>query len=133
MKVLEVMTTRVVKVDMDDRLTVVKEILDNAPFHHLLVVEDEKLQGVISDRDLLRCLSPFIGTDAESVKDKNTINQRAHQIMTRSPLTIGSEVSIRDALTLMLKYTVSCLPVVEAGKIVGIFTLHDGLRVLLDN
>jgi len=133
MKVSQVMTTRVVKVDMDDRLTLVKEILDSAPFHHLLVVEDEKLQGVISERDLLRCLSPFIGTSAESVRDKNTIKQRAHQVMTREPLTIASGVSVHDALVLMLEHAVGCLPVVDDENIVGIFTLHDGLRVLLDN
>ncbi|PKF61908.1 CBS domain-containing protein [Psychromonas sp. psych-6C06] len=133
MKVSDVMTTRVVKVDMDDRLTVVKEILDSAPFRHLLVIEDEELQGVISDRDLLRCLSPFIGTDAESVRDTKTIDQRAHQVMTRSPITVNSDTLIREALLLMLEHTIGCLPIVDEGEIVGIFTLHDGLRALLDN
>jgi len=132
MNVSEVMTKKVVKVEMDDRLTLVKEILDSAPFHHLLVVEDDKLQGVISERDLLRCLSPFIGTKGESAKDANTIKQRAHQVMTRSPLVIKSNVSVHDALTLMYEHTVGCLPVVDDEEIVGIFTLHDGIRVLLD-
>ena len=133
MKVSEVMTTEVIKVDMDDRLTVVKDILDSAPFRHLLVVEDEELQGVISDRDMLRCLSPFIGTEAESVRDTKTIDQRAHQVMTRSPLTVESSLSVRDALLLMLEHSIGCLPIVDDGNVVGIFTLHDGLRALLDN
>ena len=133
MKVSEVMTSEVIKVDMDDRLTVVKDILDSAPFRHLLVVEDEELQGVISDRDMLRCLSPFIGTEAESVRDTKTIDQRAHQVMTRSPLTVESSLSVRDALLLMLEHSIGCLPIVDDGNIVGIFTLHDGLRALLDN
>lgn len=133
MKVYEVMTERVVSVDMDDRLTVIKEILDSAPFRHLLVVEDGLLQGVISDRDLLRCLSPFIGTDAESVKDINTIKQRAHQVMTRSPITIKGSMAIRDALRIMIEHNIGCLPVIDDDNIMGIFTLHDGLRALLDN
>jgi acetoin utilization protein AcuB len=133
MKVSDVMTTRVVSVDMDDRLTIVKEIIDQAPFRHVLVVEDEKLQGIISDRDLLRCLSPFIGTDAESVRDKQTIEQRAHQVMTRSPITIQDKMSIHDALTLMLEHRIGCLPVIENEKILGVFTQHDGIRALLNN
>ena len=133
MKVSEVMTSEVIKVDMDDRLTVVKDILDSAPFRHLLVVEDEELQGVISDRDMLRCLSPFIGTEAESVRDTKTIDQRAHQVMTRSPLTVESSLSVREALLVMLEHSIGCLPIVDDGNIVGIFTLHDGLRALLDN
>lgn len=133
MNVSDVMTARVVSVEMDDRLTVVKEILDHAPFRHLVVVEDDELQGIISERDMLRCLSPFIGTDAESVRDKKTIDQRAHQVMTRSPITITSELTIRDALQLMLEHSIGCLPVVDDGCIVGIFTIYDGVKALLDN
>ena len=133
MKVSSVMTTRVVSVEMDDRLTIVKEIFDLAPFRHLVVVEGDELQGVISERDMFRCLSPFIGTDAESVRDKKTIDQRAHQVMTRSPITITSELAISDALWLMLDHSIGCLPVVDDGKIVGIFTIYDGLKALLDN
>ncbi len=132
MKVSEVMTTRVVTVEMDDRLTVVKEILDCAPFRHLLVIEDEQLQGVISDRDLLRCLSPFLGTDAESVRDAATIKQRAHQVMTHSPVTIHADQLVRDALIIMLDHNIGCLPVLVDGQIQGIFTWHDGVRALLD-
>ncbi len=132
MKVSEVMTTRVVTVEMDDRLTVVKEILDCAPFRHLLVIEDEELQGVISDRDLLRSLSPFLGTDAESVRDTATIKQRAHQVMTRNPTTINGGMLVRDALRLMLEQNIGCLPVLDNGRIRGILTWHDGVRALLD-
>ena len=133
MVVADVMTTRVVSVEMDDRLSVVKEILDCVSFHHLLVVEGDELRGIISERDLLRCLSPFLGTDAESVRDSKTIEQRAHQIMTRSPFTITSDIAVRDALTLMLEHHIGCLPIIDDNKICGIFTLHDGLRALLDN
>ena len=131
MNVCDVMTTGVVTVEMDDRLTVVKEILDKAPFRHLLVIEDKRLQGVISDRDLLRSLSPFLGTETESVHDTHTINQRAHQIMTRSPITIKPELPIDAALMLMLDNNIGCLPVLHEEDIIAIFTWHDGVRALL--
>jgi len=55
-----VMTTRLVTVELDDPLEVVKRIFDSVKFHHLLVVDTgKKLCGVISDRDLLRALSPY--------------------------------------------------------------------------
>jgi acetoin utilization protein AcuB len=132
MNVCDVMTIRVATVDMDDRLTVVKQILDCATFRHILVIEDDQLQGVISDRDLLRCLSPFLGTDAESVRDKTTLNKRAHQIMTRSPITINPDLSIHAALIIMLDNKIGCLPVLENGVVKGIFTWHDGVCALLD-
>ena len=46
------MTTRLVTVEIDDPLEVVKQIFDSVKFHHLLVVDSAtKLCGVISDRD----------------------------------------------------------------------------------
>jgi len=39
---------------MDDRLTVAKEIFEQANFHHLLVVDEYKLEGVLSERDYTR-------------------------------------------------------------------------------
>jgi acetoin utilization protein AcuB len=63
MKLGEIMSTRVVTVEFDDSLATVKEIFDSLRFHHLLVVgSDRKLCGVISDRDLLRAISPYVGT-----------------------------------------------------------------------
>ena len=131
MKVLEAMTSRVVTVDMDDRMPVLQNILSQAGFHHLLVVEEGKLQGVISDRDLLRTLSPFLNTETESVRDSETAQRPAHQIMTRSPITIEPNTLVKDALTLMLTHDISCLPVLDADNIVGIFTIHDGVRSLI--
>jgi acetoin utilization protein AcuB len=42
---------------------VVKEIFDTQSFHHLLVLHEHKrLSGIVSDRDLLRALSPYVGS-----------------------------------------------------------------------
>ena len=90
MLIKEIMTTRVATVSMDDRLSVIKEIFEQAHFRHLLVVEDEVLVGVISGRDLLRAISPYLDTrDAEMNRDTETLNRRAHQIMSRHPITIS--------------------------------------------
>ncbi|WP_413692360.1 CBS domain-containing protein [Psychromonas sp. KJ10-2] len=131
MKVVEAMTSRVVSVTMDDRIPVLRNILSEAGFHHLLVVEDGKLQGVISDRDLLRVLSPFLGTEAELQRDFDTAQRPAHQVMTRSPVTVEPDASIKDALNLMLTHDISCLPVLDQDEILGIFTMHDGVRALM--
>jgi acetoin utilization protein AcuB len=131
MKVAEVMTSRVITVTMDDRIPVLKSILSEAGFHHLLVVEEGILQGIISDRDILRVISPFADTKAESTRDSETAQRPAHQIMTRSPITISPDMSVKDALALMLTHDISCLPVLDGDKIEGIFTIHDGVRVLI--
>ena len=74
MLIERIMSKPVVTVTLDDTLRVVKQAFENAKFHHLLVVEEGKLYGVISDRDLLKSISPFIGTVQETTHDKFTKN-----------------------------------------------------------
>ena len=86
--------------------------------------------GVISDRDLLRAISPYLDTDAEMNRDTETLNRRAHQIMSREPITISPERSLQEAASIMLEQHVSCLPVLENGALVGIVSWKDLLRVM---
>jgi acetoin utilization protein AcuB len=124
-----IMTTRVVTVEVDDPLETVKSIFDSVKFHHLLVVEKGKLCGVISDRDLLRALSPYVGTPSENARDLATLKKRVHQIMTRRPITLPPEATIADAVKLFLEHGVSCIPVVDpAFKPVGIVSWRDLLK-----
>lgn len=131
MKVAEAMTARVVTIEMDDRIPAIQEILSQVGSHHLLVVEEGKLQGVISDRDILRVLSPYLYTKSETARDTETMQRRAHQVMTHSPITVSPEVSVKEALALMLVHDISCLPVLDGDNIEGIFTIHDGVRSLI--
>jgi acetoin utilization protein AcuB len=127
-----VMTTRLVTVEIDDPLEAVKQIFDSVKFHHLLVVNsDRKLCGVISDRDLLRALSPYIGTASENARDTATLKRRVHQIMTREPVTLPPEGTLADAVKVFLEHRVSCIPIVGPGfRAVGIVSWRDVLKSL---
>jgi acetoin utilization protein AcuB len=132
MKLGEIMTRRVVTVELDDSLATVKQIFDSLRFHHLLVIgSDKNLCGVISDRDLLRAISPYAGTVSENARDLATLKKRAHQIMTRSPVTLSPDASVADAIQLFLGHRVSCIPIVDEGfRAVGIVSWRDILRSL---
>ena len=134
MSVEKIMSKTVVTVEMDDSLKVVKDIFDNTHFHHLLVVESGKLYGVISDRNLLKSLSPNIGTVAETLRDAATLNKRAHQIMTRKPVTLAPNAEIYDAIDIFNSQNISCIPIVDDGRIpIGILSWRDILKALASN
>jgi|SRR5450755_493779 acetoin utilization protein AcuB len=126
----KIMTTRLATVEMDDKLSVVKNIFDSMGFHHLLVVGDDKtLRGVVSDRDLLRVLSPFVGTPAETTRDVASLNKRVHQIMSRQPITLKADGTVNDAVALLLDHRISCVPIVdERFRPIGIVSWRDILR-----
>ena len=133
MDVGSIMTRRVVSVEMDDRLDVVKKIFDALKFHHLLVVDDRgKLEGVVSDRDLLKALSPYVGSAAENARDLATLNKRVHQIMSRNLITLQPRASISEAVQLFLDHRISCIPITDVAlKPVGILSWRDVLKTLL--
>jgi len=131
MRIEEIMNKGIVTVGMDDSLKTVKEIFDNLRFHHLLVVESGELVGVISDRDLLKALSPNIGTAAETVRDSATLKKKVHQIMTRKPVTLGPNAGIHEAVDIFNNYNISCIPVIDFdNKPVGIMSWRDILKAL---
>jgi acetoin utilization protein AcuB len=127
------MTARVVTVEMDDRLEVVRQIFDRLNFHHLLVVgESKKLVGVVSDRDLLKALSPNVGSVAETARDLATLNKRVHQIMSRTLFTLHPHAAVTEAVQLFLHQRISCIPIVDDGfKPVGILSWRDVMKSLL--
>jgi acetoin utilization protein AcuB len=128
-----IMTSRVVTVEMDDSIRLINGLFAHAKFHHLLVVENNKMVGIISDRDVLKATSPFLHTLAEQSRDSATLERKAHQIMTRSLVTGTREMRIIDAVRLMLEKRVSCLPVLsQEGKIEGLVTWKDMLRAFVE-
>ena len=131
MKIEDIMSKNIVTVSMDDTLKTIQEIFKNTNFHHLLVVESDILYGIISDRDILKSVSPYVGTPAETSRDTATLNKRAHQIMTRKLITISAHVDIKEAIRLFNTNKISCLPVIiGANKPVGIISWRDILKAI---
>jgi len=133
MNVESIMTTRVVGVRMDDTLRTVKHLFEHHPFHHLVVFEHGKAVGVLSDRDLLRNISPFIGKLAERSMDEATLNKRVHQIMTRRIIAVRRSTPITDAARMLIDHRISCLPVLDDdGRCEGIVTWFDLMKWMIN-
>ena len=131
MKITNIMTSELVTVELDDDLATVKHIFEHTRFHHLLVVAEGKLMGVVSDRDLLKAISPNVGTYAETQRDAATLNKRVHQIMTRKPVTLSTHALVFDAVHLFNRHRVSCIPIVDShGRPEGIISWRDILKAI---
>ena len=131
MLVSQIMSNPVVTVGMDDSIKKVKNLFEETRFHHLLVVENQSLVGVISDRDLLKALSPRIGTPAETSGDLAILDRRAHQIMTRKIISLEDNAEVREAVEIFNQHTLSCIPIVnDDNKPVGILSWRDIMKVI---
>ncbi len=132
--VSDVMTKPVETVSMDDSIRVIRDMFEANKYHHLIVHGDHReCVGVISDRDLLKNISPFVGTMGERTADRSLLDRRAHQIMTRQLIAVRSNTALRAAARVMLDHRISCLPVVgQTGHCIGIVTLRDVVRWAVD-
>jgi len=86
----------------------------------VLVVEGERLLGILSERDVLRAVAAG-REEGAAVSDW----------MTRHPDTIEPGDSLEHAGTLMIHGGFRHLPVVEEGRLVGIVSIRDVMRVAL--
>lgn len=106
------------EVGPDDNLTQVIIEMTHKRLGATVVMENEKLQGIITDGDLRRMLMKY--PNIEQVK--------ASQIMTSNPKTIDEDDLVVDALHRMRENSITQLPVVHNGKYLGIIHLHDILK-----
>jgi acetoin utilization protein AcuB len=129
MTVDHIMSRDVVTVRPDTALMKIRGLLHDKGFNHLLVTEaDGTLCGVISDRDVLKSVSPFLDTYSEEHRDVKTLGQPASEIMQAEPITVAPDTSIKEASRMLLDNRVSSLPVVEGTELVGIVTGKDMLE-----
>jgi acetoin utilization protein AcuB len=130
LSIAQVMKENPICVSMDTRLEEVRNLLEKHDFHHLPVLEGEELVGIISDRDILRFISPFIDTAAEMTRDVEFLNKAAHQVMTRQPISVSLDDSLNKVIDWMTSASISCMPVLDEGRLVGIITWRDLVALL---
>lgn len=125
MTIADIMSRDPECVALDTSLMEIRQLLHQRGFHHLLVLDGDSLVGVISDRDVLSTVSPFLDTRSETPRDVRTLAKQAGDLMRSDPITIAPDAAIRDAAKLLLDNSISCLPVVDDGDLVGIVTTRD--------
>ena len=133
MLVRDAMPRHVITISMDAPLSEVQQVFEAAAFHHLIVTEDGAVVGVLSDRDLLENLSPFIGKLSEQTRDIARLNRKVHQVMSRHLRTVTADTPLANAGQMMIRDRIGCLPVVgDGGKVEGILSIRDVARVTVD-
>lgn len=116
------MSTNLFTVHPEDLVDLAASVMDWEHIRHVPVEDDHgHLVGVITHRTLLRLMARgLLNEQPVAVKD----------IMKTSPLiTASSETLTLDAMRMMRKHQIGCLPVVDAGQLVGIITESDLIDV----
>jgi len=131
--VRDLMTTSVKTLGRNESLKSADDVMRLGRIRHLPVVEEDgTLAGIVSQRDLfhgglLRALG--FGSFA---RDKALDDLLVKEAMKTEVLTTRPDALLSEAAALMLERKVGCLVVLDAGKIAGILTEADFVKLALD-
>lgn len=122
--VSDVMSTDLFTVRPDDLAQLAASIMEWRHIRHVPVEDEEgNLAGLVSHRELLALLArPGAAQDGAKLSVRT--------IMNPAPVTVSPETPTVEALDLMRRHRVDCVPVIHHGKLAGILTTHDLIDVL---
>ncbi len=118
MQIVNLMTPDPIVIDADDTLANAKAVMDEGRFRRLPVMEDGRLIGILTERDI-REHTGYLGAT------------RVNAAMRTALITVTPHHTVEDAAQLMLKHKIGGLPIVADGKLVGMVTTSDLLRAFL--
>lgn len=127
------MTRNPVTATPDMNIQEAKELMKKEKVHRLPVLDSEKkLVGVISEKDILEAAPSPVSTlsayEMNYLMNKLTVKK----LMSRHPVTLDKNATIEEAARLMIDQDLSCLPVLEDGKLVGIVSKSDLFKILME-
>lgn len=116
MKIKDIMTTNVQYANPHSSLKEVANQMKDLNVGSIPVCEDTtKILGIVTDRDLV----------VRGLSTNTKENLSVSDVMTRNPVTITPETTVKEATKLMSEHQIRRLPVVEENKLVGIVAIGD--------
>ncbi len=129
------MTRDVVTIDKKANILDATDKMINRKIRHLPVVEhDNRLIGIVSDRDIRSAMPSIISHDYNSKEKREKLSKlKVADIMTPDPITISPSYTLQDALLLLQQTEVGVLPIVdENGILKGIVGVRDLIRAFIN-
>lgn len=117
------MTTCPLHIEADSTLSEVHAIMRENHIRHLPITENQRLVGIISERDLHLI---------ETLKDVDPKQVTAREAMSQHVYSVEPEASLYDVASSMASHKFGSAVIVQNSKIVGIFTTVDALQALAD-
>ena len=133
LKVKDIMTSEVFVLHAAQTLELVRSLMRIKHVRHVPIVEpDNTFVGLMTHRDLLaQTISHLADVDEE---EQEYLDRNIHimNIMKTDVTTADPEMDICSAITLLLEHKYGCLPILSEGKLVGIVTEADFLKLTLE-
>jgi len=136
--VKDVMTKDVKTLTLDDTIEMCIKFMKEHRVRHIPVVDsptgeyaEQYFVGIVSQRDVFRQISPYLGKIGEEDSDSKALKQPLVQLVTRNPKSVSPETAIQEMITLMVDNHINMVPVLIDRNLVGIVTSTDILKLFI--
>lgn len=133
LKVKNIMSTDIISVLETDVMQTVADIIESSNIHHIPVTDEEnRLKGIITKQDVMLLLDWATNLNLRSSKKNNEYllgSQTAKDRMTKQIAKVGPEDTLQHCADIFKENLFHCLPVLVQGKLVGMVTTYDLIRV----
>ncbi len=118
MKVSEIMSKKIEIIHEKESVETAAKLMVDEHIGALIILDkNEKLEGMITERDILKLIAA-----------KKSVKCEVKSVMTRKLITISPDAILEEAADLMKEYKIKKLPVVETESLVGIITATDLIK-----
>jgi acetoin utilization protein AcuB len=132
----DIMTKRVRTLTLDHSVNACIKLMKALRIRHIPLMDvpyDQKTKpyfvGIVSQRDILRLISPSVKTPGEEVIDKHALRQLLAQVVARKPITVSPDTPIPEVIITMLDNHIDMVPVLAETEVVGIITAMDIIKI----
>lgn len=133
MFVAERMTKHPVTMTSNATVGEVDRMMKKYKFHRMIIVDNGKLAGYLSDRDVMR-VAPSPATSLSKYEIRELLDKLSvKDIIQQKVITVNEDATIEEAALIMYQNKVGGLPVIsQVGKVVGIITATDILKTFIE-
>jgi CBS domain-containing protein len=115
----DAMNSRLVTMESSSSLAEAASVMSQARVGSVLIMDGDRLEGILTERDIVRAISHDIQAPRDAI---------AHW-MTAKPMTVERSSSLGEARDLMDQSHIRHLPVTDGGRLVGMLSMRDLIRV----
>jgi CBS domain-containing membrane protein len=126
--VREIMMGSPVTLKPDDTLDLANDVIALGRIRHIPVIEDGRLVGLLSERDLIGAAASQIFGLKQKSKSALLKSVLIKDVMKKRVITVKPETPIKEAAHLLAEKKIGCVPVLSDGSLVGLVTTTDILR-----
>jgi CBS domain-containing protein len=124
----EIMMGSPVTLKPEDTLDLANDVISLGRIRHIPVVDDGRLVGILTERDLIGAAASQIFGLKQKNKSALLKSVLIKEVMKKRVISAAPNTPIKEIAHLMAEKKVGCVPIVSAGALVGLVTTTDILR-----